>query len=129
MNMPLELGYDLGAKAFGGKIFAIKKVLILQEHQYTVQRAASDLAGCDCSFHQNEPKKLVAAVRNWLVQEGKNIPDVGASPIWESFNYFMGWNYDDLKAKKWADDDIALIGMNELKNRMLRWLRRNPIKP
>ncbi len=128
MNMPLELGYDLGARAFGGKKFASKKVLILEEEQYTIQKAASDLAGCDCAFHANDPKKVVRVVRNWLVQEAGGSSKIAANSIWESFNYFMGWIYDDLKAKNWSADDIALIEINELKDRMDGWLRSNPIK-
>jgi hypothetical protein len=64
MNMPLELGYDLGAKAFGGVNYQSKKILILQQQPYSVQRAVSDLAGCDSRAHYNDPRKIVAIVRN-----------------------------------------------------------------
>lgn len=126
MNMPLELGYDLGAKAFGGRKYRSKKVLILQQHPYTVQRVVSDLAGCDCRAHENDPRKIVALVRDWLVQEAA-APETGSTSIWYAFNDFMAWNYDNLKALKWTEQDISNMEMNEIKTRMGRWLNENPI--
>lgn len=127
MNMPLELGYDLGAKAFGGVNYQSKKILILQQQPYSVQRAVSDLAGCDCRAHYNDPRKIVAIVRDWLVQEAR-VPETGSTAIWYSFNDFTAWNYDDLTNLKWTNQDIIDMEMNELRNRMSRWLSKNPIQ-
>lgn len=116
----------VGAKAFGGKQLQAKKVLILQQHPYTVHRSVSDLAGCDCRAHENDPRKIVALVRDWLVQEA-TAPETGSTAIWYAFNDFMAWNYDDLKRSKWTDRDISNMEMNELRIRMSRWLEVNPI--
>lgn len=127
MNMPLELGYDLGIKALGGVKFASKKIFILQQDAFTVQKSASDLAGCDCETHGNDPRKIVAVVRDWLVQMA-GTPNTGATSVWYAFNDFMNWCDAYLMAQKWTREDIAGIGMNELKDLMEMWLKSNPIR-
>lgn len=126
MNMPLELGYDLGAKAYGGKPFVKKKVLILEAERYSLQEAVSDLAGCDCKAHSNEPEEIVYVVRDWLVQEAK-APKISASSIWYAFADFTAWNHDDLLSRKYSSKEIDRMGMAELDDRMAGWLEDHPL--
>lgn len=126
MNMPLELGYDLGSKVFGGAKFSKKQVLILEQKRFSVQKAVSDLAGCDFKAHKNEPVEIVLRVRDWLVQSAKTKP-TAANAIWRAFNEFMAWNYDDLKEKGWSKAHINSMAMNEMKDRMQNWLKKHPV--
>lgn len=122
LNMPLELGYDLGAKAYGGKRFAGKKILILEEKPHSVKAAASDLAGCDGRAHNGLPETIVKVVRDWLVHEA-GAHEIAAAHIWSVFTTrFEKWNYDDLIAKNWSTDHIDAMEMPELSKRMSKWL-------
>jgi len=73
-NMPLELGIDLGCKAFSLR-HRRKSLLIFDSEQYRFQKYVSDLAGQDIHRHGNDPKAAVTRVRDWLrTESGKAIP-------------------------------------------------------
>ena len=66
LNMPFELGIDVGCRLFGSRLRAGKKCLVLEAEPYRYNAAISDLSGSDISYHGNEPDRIVGAVRNWL---------------------------------------------------------------
>jgi hypothetical protein len=55
-NMPLELGIDLGCKAYKPEC-ADKSLLIFDSEQYRFQKFVSDLGGQDIHQHGNSPKR------------------------------------------------------------------------
>jgi len=65
-NMPLELGAFLGAKYFGSQEQRRKTCLILDSEKYRYQKFISDIAGQDIQAHENDPRKIIGIVRNWL---------------------------------------------------------------
>ena len=65
-NMPLELGVFLGTKRYGDSTQRSKRSLILDREQYRYQAFISDIAGNDIGAHQDDPKKAISHVRNWL---------------------------------------------------------------
>ena len=87
-NMPLELGVFLGAKKFGRNEQKRKNCLILDKEQYRYQKFISDIAGQDVPAHNNDPEKMVKAVRDWLLtaSDRKTIPS--GSIIWERYQKF-----------------------------------------
>jgi hypothetical protein len=74
-NMPLELGIDLGCKAFSQN-HSDKSLLIFDAEWYRFQKYVSDLGGQDIQHHANDPKAAVTSVRNWLRAESDmaNLP-------------------------------------------------------
>jgi len=64
--MPLELGFFIGAKEFGGTIQSRKSCLILDREQYRYQKFISDIAGQDIRAHGRKEKRAIAATRDWL---------------------------------------------------------------
>lgn len=56
--MPLELGIDLGCKAFS-RSHAQKSLLIFDAEQYRFQKYLSDISGQDIQQHGNQPKSAV----------------------------------------------------------------------
>lgn len=83
-NMPLELGLFLGAITYGTKSQKRKKCLILDKDRYRYQKFCSDLAGHDIHPHNEDEKRLITEVRNWLqtcshdefiIPSGTNIHD------------------------------------------------------
>ena len=87
-NMPLELGVFLGAKQFGKNEQKRGNCLILDKEQYRYQKFISDIAGQDVPAHNNDPEKMVKAVRDWLLtaSDRKTIPS--GSIIWKRYQKF-----------------------------------------
>jgi hypothetical protein len=90
-NMPLELGMFLGAKRYGRDEQAEKICLILDRESYRYQKFISDIAGQDIRAHDDDPKKAIAVVRNWLrsAMPSSNMPGGEA----------IGVRYDAFRAK------------------------------
>ncbi len=65
-NMPLELGIFLGCKYFGGRHHGSKSCLVMDTEPFRYQKFISDIAGQDVSAHDDDPKKAVTVVRDWL---------------------------------------------------------------
>jgi hypothetical protein len=78
-NMPLELGIDLGCRAFGGG-HGKKSFLIFDRDRFRFQTYVSDIAGQDIVNHENDPGRAIGQVRDWLRTEtGRtNIPGAKA---------------------------------------------------
>ena len=94
LNMPFELGIDVGCRLFGSRLRRDKKCLVLEAEPYRYKAAISDLSGSDISSHGNEPDRIVGAVRNWLknVCELKQTP--GPAAIWGAYTDFMAQDYE-----------------------------------
>lgn len=121
LNMPFELGLDVGCRRFRDGKWAGKKVLILEAESYRYQAAISDISGLDIFVHGNDPEEVVRGVRDWLTCE-EALHAAGTSLIWSRFLEFMSDNYDALKARGFSDLDIERLRVNELVTAMRRWL-------
>ena len=86
-NMPYELGLDLGACEYGGKILKTKKTLILETARFHYQQVLSDISGQDIENHNDDPKTLVTKVRNWISNNSTSLI-IGQSQIWIALNQF-----------------------------------------
>ncbi|HMO77237.1 MAG TPA: hypothetical protein PKD99_13200 [Sphingopyxis sp.] len=75
-NMPLELGFFLAAKQYGGTHQKEKRCLILESEPYRYQIFVSDLNGMDINPHQNDARTMVRRVRDFLftASRRKTIP-------------------------------------------------------
>lgn len=124
LNMPFELGLDVGCRYFKGGKWKGKKCLILEAEKYRYQIAISDLSNSDIGVHDNEPEEVAYAVRNWLNSEAcLNAP--GHSKIWGAFNDFMANNYDRLIGHGFSKKDIERLPVNELMSHMKEWINNN----
>ena len=124
MNMPFELGLDVGCREYKGGIWANKRCLILEAERYRFQAAISDLSNSDIAVHGNEPADVVTEVRNWLNGQA-NLNAAGPARIWGRFTDFMAANYDALKTKGFSDRDILRLPIAELVSHMKVWLASN----
>lgn len=122
LNMPLELGIDIGCKLFKSGKWKLKRILILETERYRYQAAVSDLAGSDIAAHQNDPEELVRVVRDWLVQEA-GVQAIAAQKIYGSFLDFVTANQKRLEAEGWKRAHVQTIQMSELQQHMTDWLR------
>lgn len=86
-NMPLELGIDIGCKAFS-RPHARKSFLIFDSEQYRFQKYLSDIGGQDIHRHSNDPRTAVVRVRDWLRTEAEGTRTPGGSAIFERYVEF-----------------------------------------
>jgi hypothetical protein len=121
LNMPFELGLDVGCRLFGRGKRATKRCLILESESYRYQAAISDLSGFDIAMHGDKPKKVVAEVRHWL---NGYIRGDAASPsqIWADFIEFISDKDADLARRGYTRQDIEGLPIRELMRYMRDWL-------
>jgi len=87
-NMPLELGLFLGARKFGGRAQARKKLLILDRDPHRYQTFMSDIGGQDIHAHGGEVSRLIAEVAAWLRDEAHDANVPGGRAIAAEFARF-----------------------------------------
>jgi hypothetical protein len=87
-NMPLELGFFLGAKRYGRGQQREKTCLILDREKYRYQTFISDLAGQDIREHQNDEKQAITVVRNWLRSASRTGGIPGGKAIADRYQRF-----------------------------------------
>lgn len=121
LNMPFELGLDVGCRIFGGSNFSTKKCLILESERYRYHAALSDLSNSDIAVHNDEPIQILRVVRDWLASEAGLVID-GPAAVWGLFNDFMAQNFDDLKGRGFSDTDIEQLGVSELLACIANWV-------
>jgi hypothetical protein len=125
LNMPLELGIDIGCRLFKGGKWAKKRCLILEAERYRYQAAISDLSNSDIAVHGNEPIEVVRVVRNWLVAQ-TNVTSAGPARVWAAFNEFMAANYEYLTVRGYSPSDIERLPVDELMAYMQEWISSKP---
>ena len=124
LNMPFELGLDVGCRFRGGK-WAKKTCLILEVEKHRYQIALSDLSNSDIEAHKDEPEDISRVVRNWLSAEAA-VDAPGPTKVWAAFNEFMGENYIELAAKGYSKADVDRLDIRELMKYMKKWVEKNP---
>jgi hypothetical protein len=124
LNMPFELGLDVGCRLFRGGRWTEKKCLILEAERYRYQAAISDMSNSDIAVHGNDPIEASVQVRNWLNNEA-GLRAAGPSLLWGRFTDFMADNYTALLANGYSDRDIKRLPVPELMTCMEGWIARN----
>ena len=120
LNMPFELGLDIGSRIFGPEINSSKKCLILEEQQFRFQAAISDISNSDIKHHGGEVINMIKAVRNWFAENGlKHTPS--ATIIWNRYIDFM----DDFREKRISEgftkEEIYDMPIKEIIDYMEEW--------
>jgi hypothetical protein len=124
LNMPFELGLDVGCRLFRSDRWAEKKCLILEAERYRYQAALSDMSNSDIAVHGNDPVEASSQVRNWLANEaGLRAP--GPTGLWGRFIDFMAENYAALRANGHSERDIERLPIPELMTGMQDWIANN----
>lgn len=121
LNMPFELGVDIGCRLFKGGQATTKKCLILEKEKYRYKKALSDLSNSDIKSHNNDPERAVREVRNWFVETELRRADSGTK-IWERFNEFMADFYAKRKGEGYKDKDLDMMPIPEFVHFIEDWL-------
>jgi len=121
-NMPFELGIFYGAKTFGKRNQSKKTCIVLEKERYRYQKFISDLSGIDIAPHNNSIKKIIIAVRNWLVTSSRRTTIPDSNSIYSRYQKFQ-------RAFKTACTyngiDINAVPFVELAKNMTDWLKIN----
>lgn len=126
LNMPFELGIDIGCRKYkDDKLVNHKKCLILEKEKHRYQRALSDMSGSDIKNHNNEPEEIVRQTRTWFV-ENENPRIDHATKIWESFNEFMADFYQKRKEDGYKAKDLDMMPTPEYILFIKDWLGNDP---
>jgi len=121
LNMPFELGIDLGRKKFSTREHKEKKFLVLGGKKYDYMKALSDFSGFDIKYHESNPKVLLTEVRNWFIgnAELKGIP--GPSKLWGEYCEFNARFYDERKSDGFSESEISKISVPEFISYVKEW--------
>ena len=119
MNMPFELGIDYGCQKLKEGVWSEKQILILEKEKYRYQKALSDLSGSDIKNHNDEPLKIVQAVRDWFVTTESMRADSGKK-IWNLYNDFQAYLYDELVEKD-GHESVDDVQIPEIMHHMTEW--------
>ena len=122
MNMPFELGLDIGCRRFWGPTLAQKKTLVLEEEQYQYQKSLSDLAGCDVEAHSGRYSLAVRKVRDWFAGMD-TATTIGATQVLADYEDFQRWHIERQRAIGSPDDDMKDYSTAELLRSMFEWYR------
>lgn len=120
MNMPFELGLDIGCRQFGGSRLAQKKTLVLEQTPYQYQKSLSDLAGRDVVAHEGDYNLAVRKVRNWLAGIG-SVEVIGTAQTLADYEDFQRWHIERQRAIGSSDEDIKDYSTAELLRSMFDW--------
>lgn len=90
MNMPFELGLDMGIKGFSEK-HKNKNILIVIDKKFDYKQAISDLSGNDPLCYNGKAENLVKIIRDWLVKCSGKRNILTSREIWASYEDFLGW--------------------------------------
>jgi hypothetical protein len=126
LNMPFELGMDVGCRRFGEGRAAEKRCLILEAERYRYQAALSDMSGSDIDVHGNDPVEAAVQVRNWLRSEVR-LRAPGPSLVWGRFTDFMAATYVKLVDAGHSDEDVRRLPIPELLEEMQGWIAAFPV--
>jgi len=108
LNMPFEMGLDLGCQTYGKGKLAFKKCLVLEKTKYHYLKVISDIGGQDIEYHDNNPEVLIRKVRNWFTAVLNN-HQPGPALIWEAFNEFIAQTNRRLTRESFSKDDIESL--------------------
>jgi len=126
LNMPFELGLDIGCRKFQQKKYSDKKFLILEEKKYRYQAAISDLSNSDIKSHKNKPMIAVRQIRNWFVANGlKGAPS--GKIIWYKFTDFITNFHKKRQAERFEKDDIYEMPISEYNDFINDWIKINAL--
>lgn len=120
LNMPFELGVDLGVSLAEEAPFSQKRLLVLSEERYDYQIALSDLAGWDVGAHRGQYDQAIRRLRAWLASLG--LTGLPPSQIVGDYIAFQEWDYERLLAEGWSDRDIQERPTAELMSAMVDWV-------
>jgi hypothetical protein len=121
MNMPFELGLDLGHRRSGIQTAAQKKFLIFEQDPYDLKRSLSDIAGQDVEFHRNDWQIAIKKVRDFFrVEAAVNAP--GPAKLVSDYLTFQGWMVEKKISEGHSEKEALSLPTQERLDEMKAWV-------
>jgi hypothetical protein len=122
-NMPLELGFFLGAQRYGTAKHRQKRCLVLDREPYRYRDFCSDIAGQDVRAHHDDPRDAIRAVRDWLSTHRTTAQLPGGRAIFDRYELFRAQR--EVQAAKLHLDTTELT-FGDYTMLVTGWLTENP---
>lgn len=122
-NMPLELGFFLGAKRYGDERDQEKRCLILDRAPYRYRNFCSDISGQDIRVHNDQPRDAIRAVRDWLSSHRTEIMIPGGKAIFDRYQRFR---IQLPQQGREINLDYRELTFDDYKRLVVGWLADNP---
>ncbi|SFK55598.1 hypothetical protein SAMN04488518_106201 [Pseudovibrio ascidiaceicola] len=128
MNMPFELGIDLGIRRSAANRFSQKRFLIFEKNAFDLKPTLSDLGGQDVLHHKGNFEEVIRHTRNFLHIETQ-VHAPGDAKLISEYSTFQGWMYEKKIYEGHSERNIKELPTTERLNEMLIWnqLGRPPI--
>lgn len=123
-NMPLELGFFLGAKRFGAARDRQKACLVLDREPYRYRAFCSDISGQDIRAHQDQPREAIRAVRDWLSSHRQGLFTPGGKGIFDRYGQFRTQLPRQARAFRL---DARELTFGDYSGLVVGWLKDNPL--
>lgn len=128
MNMPYELGLDLGARWYGGSPLDTKVLLVLERKRGSVKKALTDHAGFDLRTHEGRIDLLFQEVRAHFYAHLTAQPD-GVRSRFPSYDellaewpLFLTWLQKRPDGTLRSEKEISSMEVAEFKDKVRDWL-------
>jgi hypothetical protein len=122
-NMPLELGFFLGAKRYGSTKHQQKRCLVLDREKYRYRNFCSDISGQDIRAHRDEPRDAIRAVRDWLSSHRSGVQMPGGSAMFERYEAFRTQLPAQARDVRLNHTELTFGDYTKL---VVGWLKKNP---
>ncbi|MEQ1748823.1 MAG: hypothetical protein ABL974_05340 [Prosthecobacter sp.] len=128
MNMPYELGLDLGALWYGGPLLDTKVLLVLENKRGSVKKALSDHAGFDLRHHEGQVDLLLREVRAHFYAHLSSHPS-GIRPDFPTHDelladwpLFLTWLQKRPDGSLRSESELQHMEVAEYKDKVREWL-------
>lgn len=121
MNMPFELGLDLGFRRAPDDATNGKKFIIFESEPYELKKSLSDLAGADIQFHRNNFQMVIKKLRDFIrVEIGIKMP--GETKLETDYFTFLGWLMEKKISEGHTEKEATSLPTRERMDEMMNWL-------
>lgn len=121
MNMPFELGLDMGRRRAPDPETNDKKFLIFENKPYELKRCLSDLNGVDVEFHREDYQLVIKKLRNFLrVEAERELP--GATALEDEYATFQGWMTEKKIYEGHTEQEALELPTQERLDEMRAWM-------
>ncbi|SIQ24479.1 hypothetical protein SAMN05880582_1011226 [Rhizobium sp. RU20A] len=121
MNMPFELGLDLGYRRSGMQGADLKKFLIFERDPYDLKRSLSDLAGQDVEFHRDDYELVIKKIRDFFRVEAQCVVP-GPSRLVSDYATFQGWMVERKIFEGHSPREALVLPLQERIDEMQAWI-------
>jgi hypothetical protein len=135
MNMPYELGLDLGALWYGGAPLDKKVLLVLERKRGSVRKALSDHAGFDLRTHEGRIDLLLREVRAHFYAHRASQPGgvtsgfPGHDELMAEWQLFLAWLQKRPDGSLRSETELQSMEVAEFKDKVREWLEAGKSTP